>query len=163
MASDATPVYGIPFPRSTDPVNVASDLQVLAEAVETLLSTIPQQLVEQTTDALFQITPLDDMSFYFDGVEDTFEPQYNGVKEEILNPYRVLLTINGLVQTPNFPDYVNLPPIFPEGFVLNTDGTFTFTPIPQSGDTFDARVMPGAIENEKRRQYFEPLNLLMGD
>lgn len=38
MASGATPTYGIPYPVSTDPVDVAGDVQDLAVQVDTLLA-----------------------------------------------------------------------------------------------------------------------------
>ncbi len=164
MATGATTEYNIPYPLPTDPVDVANDIKLLAERVAVLLSIVPAEIVNEVTNDLFQIIPLDDMSFYFDGVTDTFEPQYDGEKVTVTNPYKVLLTINGLIQTPNFEDYVHLPPIEPIGFALNTDGTFTFNPIPQPGDTFDARIMPGAQINEKERKYpFSALNIVMGD
>lgn len=37
MSSGATPVYGLPYPVQTDPVNVAADVQSLATNVETQL------------------------------------------------------------------------------------------------------------------------------
>ena len=40
MASGETPVYDFPYPLSTDPVNVASDIQALAERVEFVLPSI---------------------------------------------------------------------------------------------------------------------------
>lgn len=164
MATGATTEYNIPYPLPTDPVDVANDIKLLAEKVATLFAIVPEEIVQQATNDLFQIIPLDDMSFYFDGVNDTFEPQYDAEKVTVTNPYRVLVTINGLIQTPNFEDYVNLPPIEPTGFYLNTDGTFTFNPIPQPGDTFDGRIMPGALINEKQRKYpFSALNLMMGE
>ena len=40
MASGETPVYDFPYPLSTDPVNVAGDIQELAERIEFVLPTI---------------------------------------------------------------------------------------------------------------------------
>ena len=42
MSSGATPTYGLPYPLSTDPVNVASDIQVLATKLDNDLSEIIQ-------------------------------------------------------------------------------------------------------------------------
>jgi hypothetical protein len=165
MASGATTTYTIPYPLPTDPVDVANDIQLLAQRLESLLSSVPTAIVQQETNNLFQITPLDDMSYYFDGVEDTFSPTYDAEKVSVTNPYRVLMTINGLVQSPNFEDYVNLaPPIMQHGFVLTANGDFKFLSIPQAGDKFDARIMPGALINEKERKYpFDALDLMMGE
>jgi hypothetical protein len=165
MASGSTTTYTIPYPLPTDPVDVANDIQLLAQRLESLLSSVPAAVVQEETNNLFQITPLDDMSYYFDGVEDTFEPRYDASKVSVTNPYRVLMTVNGLVQSPNFEDYVSLaPPIMQHGFVLTSSGDFKFLSIPQAGDKFDARIMPGALINEKERKYpFDALDLMMGD
>lgn len=40
MASGETPVYDLPYPIDTDPVNVAGDIQSLAERIELILPTI---------------------------------------------------------------------------------------------------------------------------
>ena len=165
MASGATTTYTIPYPLPDDQVDVANDIKLLALRLDTLLSTVPAAVVDEATNNLFQITPLDDMSYFFDGVEDTFEPRYDAEKVSVTNPYRVVMTINGLIQSPNFEDYVNLaPPVMQHGFVLTATGDFRFLSIPQAGDKFDARIMPGALINEKERKYpFDPLDLLIGE
>jgi hypothetical protein len=165
MASGSTSTYAIPYPLPDDEVDVANDIKVLAQRVEDLLYYVPAQIVDSVTNNLFQIIPLDDMSYYFDGIEDTFSPTYDSVKVPVTNPYRVMMTINGLVETPNFEDYVNLsPPIMQNGFVLTSTGDFKFLSIPQAGDKFDARIMPGAQINDRERKYpFPALSLMMGD
>lgn len=165
MASGATTTYTIPYPLPNDEVDVANDIRLLALRVDALLSTVPAAVAQESTNELFQIIPLDDMSYYFDGVEDTFEPRYDAEKVSVTNPYRVVLTINGLIQSPNFEDYVNLaPPIMQHGFVLTSNGDFRFLSIPQAGDKFDARIMPGALINDRERKYpFGPLEIVMGD
>jgi len=40
MATGATPTYDLPYPVLTDPVNVSSDIQSLAESIESILPTI---------------------------------------------------------------------------------------------------------------------------
>jgi hypothetical protein len=165
MATGATTEYNIPYPIPSDPVDVASDIRALAERVAILFASVPEEEVQVATNALFQIVPLDDMSRHFDGIEDTFTPRYDNEKVVVTNPYRVIATINGLIQTPNFEDYVSLAPsIDTSGFVLTTEGDFRFLDIPQPGDRFDARIMPGALINEKERKYpLVPINLVMGD
>lgn len=44
MSSGTTAVYSIPYPVPADPVNVASDMQSLAERVDTVLNTIESEL-----------------------------------------------------------------------------------------------------------------------
>jgi hypothetical protein len=40
MATGSTTTYGIPYPLSSDPVNVHEDIQALSEAIETLIATV---------------------------------------------------------------------------------------------------------------------------
>jgi len=164
MSSGSTIEYAIPYPLPDDAVDVANDIRLLAQRIEELFDYIPSQAAQEATNSLFQITPLDNMSYYFDGIEDTFEPRYDATKVSVTNPYRVLMTINGLVQPPNFEDYVNLaPPVMQDGFVLTTNGNFRFLSIPEAGDKFDARIMPGAQINERERTYpFDALDMILG-
>jgi hypothetical protein len=40
MATGSTTTYGIPYPLSSDPVNVHEDIQALSEAIEVLIGTV---------------------------------------------------------------------------------------------------------------------------
>ena len=40
MASGSTPIYDLPYPVLTDPVNVSGDIQSLAEQLEVILPSI---------------------------------------------------------------------------------------------------------------------------
>jgi len=40
MATGSTTTYGIPYPLSSDPVNVHEDIQALSEKIETLIGTV---------------------------------------------------------------------------------------------------------------------------
>ena len=53
MASGETTVYDLPFPVNSDPVNVASDIQALAERIEVILPTLglPYHTLEVTNDS----------------------------------------------------------------------------------------------------------------
>ena len=47
MATGATSIYDLPFPTSTDPVNVHGDIQSLAEQIENVLSNIGTPFISQ--------------------------------------------------------------------------------------------------------------------
>jgi hypothetical protein len=53
MASGETTIYDLPFPVNSDPVNVASDIQALAERIEVILPTLglPYHTLEVTNDS----------------------------------------------------------------------------------------------------------------
>ena len=53
MASGETTVYDLPYPINSDPVNVAGDIQSLAERIEVILPTLglPYHTLEVTNDS----------------------------------------------------------------------------------------------------------------
>ena len=61
MASGETTIYHIPYPVNSDPVDVAGDLQALAERIEVILPTIglPYHTIEVTNDSGVTINKAD--------------------------------------------------------------------------------------------------------
>ncbi len=53
MASGETTIYDLPYPVNSDPVNVAGDIQSLAERIEVILPTLglPYHTIEVTNDS----------------------------------------------------------------------------------------------------------------
>jgi hypothetical protein len=116
-----------------------------------------------TTSSVNEITPIDDMRYQFDGIDSTFVPRYNGEFVTILNPLRILLTLNGTIQTVNFPEYVWGSPLSRDGFMVDSDGNFAFSEPPPAGSTFDGRVMAGTDDNSKTKVYpFRAVDILLG-
>ena len=162
-ASGLTNNYDIPYPLSTDPVNVSGDMTLISERIDELFSTVPQQIVDDAINASFQIIPIDDISLQFDGIENTFVPRYAGEKVAITNPYRVNLFLNGISQKFLEPEYVYMSPMAEYGFMVDYDGNIRFSPIPDPGESFDARVVPGSPITEYRSMYpFSPMDITMG-
>jgi hypothetical protein len=110
-----------------------------------------------------QITPLDDISNYFNGTEYRFTPRYQGIKVSINNPLRLLLTINGIIQRVSFPEYVWGSFFSRDGFMVDSDGYLAFSePVP-AGSTFDARIMAGTTTNSLTTIYpFKATDILLG-
>lgn len=71
MASGETTTYDLPYPVDTDPVNVAGDIQSLAERIEVVLPTIglPYHTIEVTNDSGVSITKADPV--YISGFNST--------------------------------------------------------------------------------------------
>lgn len=71
MASGETPVYDIPYPVNSDPVNVAGDIQSLAERIEVILPTIglPYHTFEVTNNSGVSINKADPV--YISGFNNT--------------------------------------------------------------------------------------------
>jgi hypothetical protein len=61
MASGETTIYDIPYPVNSDPVDVAGDIQALAERIEVILPTIglPYHTIEVTNDSGVTINKAD--------------------------------------------------------------------------------------------------------
>jgi hypothetical protein len=109
------------------------------------------------------ITPIDNMSSYFDGVTNRFRVNYQGVATNVRNPFRLLISVNGVVQTVNTPEYAWQSPIPYDGIFLDTDGFINFSEAPQLGSTFDGRILAGATTSTKTKNYpFRAVDLLIG-
>lgn len=109
------------------------------------------------------IIPLDDLRYTFDGVESRFEPRFQGTKVDLYNPLRLMINLNGTVQTPSYPDYVWQSMLPLDGFMLDSDGWIAFTQVPPAGSTFDGRVMLGPNVNTIGKAYpFKAMDILLG-
>lgn len=109
------------------------------------------------------IIPLDDLTNEFNGTNNRFVPKYQGSQVTISNPYRLLLTINGIIQYIDSPDYVWMSGISRRGFFVDNDGQLQFSEAVPAGSEFDARLMPGAVTTTRTRTYpFKALDILLG-
>ena len=110
------------------------------------------------------IVPLDNISGIFDGVEQRFLPTYQGSKITINNPLRLLITLNGIIQTVGFPETVWLSGYTMDGFYVDSDGYLSFSEVPPAGSTFDGRLMSGPdTQSTYVKTYpFRPIDILLG-
>ena len=109
------------------------------------------------------IVPLDDMRYEFDGINSRFLPKFAGEQIDINNPLRLLLTINGIIQVVDFPEYVWQSMLPREGFMVDSDGYIAYSEVPPVGSTFDARLMLGPNVNSIKKGYpFKAVDILLG-
>jgi hypothetical protein len=109
------------------------------------------------------IIPLDDLRYIFDGVTSRFEPRFQGTLVPLYNPLRLMITLNGVMQTPSYPDYVWQSMLPLDGFMLDSDGWIAFNEVPPAGSTFDGRVMLGPNVNTIGKAYpFKAVDILLG-
>ena len=109
------------------------------------------------------IIPLDDLRYTFDDRESRFEPRFQGEKVNLYNPLRLMINLNGVVQTPSYPEYVWQSMIPLDGFMLDSDGWIAFSQVPPAGSTFDGRVMLGPNVNTVGKAYpFRAMDILLG-
>jgi hypothetical protein len=109
------------------------------------------------------IIPLDDLRYEFNDMDSRFVPKFQGEQVAINNPLRLLVTINGIIQTVDFPEYVWQSMLPREGFMVDNDGYIAFSEVPPVGSTFDARVMLGPNVNSIKKGYpFKAVDILLG-
>ena len=96
MASGETSIYDLPFPLPTDNVNVAGDIQSLAERIEVILPTLglPYHTVEVTNNSGVSISETDPV--YISGFNSTSgKPEISKCDADNLLTFPVI----GLAQT----------------------------------------------------------------
>ena len=109
------------------------------------------------------IIPLDDLRYEFNDMDSRFVPKFQGEQVAINNPLRLLVTINGIIQTVDFPEYVWQSMLPREGFMVDNDGYIAFSEVPPVGSTFDARLMLGPNVNSIKKGYpFKAVDILLG-
>jgi hypothetical protein len=111
------------------------------------------------------IFPLDDISVYFDGSQSRFPLTYEGEQFVVQNPYKLLVTINGILQILGNQEKHWLSLIPSDGYFIDEDGYVQFgEPIPV-GSKFEARYLSGPDQqNAKKSIYpFRAVDIQLGD
>lgn len=127
-------------------------------------STYLTQTAASTTYAPIQdITPFDDLRYQFDGIESRFVPTYQGTQVAITNPLRLLITVNGIVQSIDQSVVVWDSPLKPDGLRVDDDGYLAFSEVVPAGSSFSGRLMPGSSVTAVSTTYpFKAADLLIG-
>lgn len=125
------------------------------------------QGVQGTAGAVSEIQYLDNLQPLFDGVTFRFKPTYRGVHVPIANSFRLMVSLNGIVQRVS-----NQAVTFsvPENDVarynwirVDDDGYIVFSQPPAAGTTFDGRVLVGSTTTALTTTYpFAAADLLIG-
>ena len=111
------------------------------------------------------IMPLDDISPAFDGSQSRFKLTFNGNDFQPENPYKLLVTINGILQILGNQDQHWLSLIPADGYFFDEEGYIQFgEPVP-TGSSFEARYMSGPeTQTVKKSRYpFRAVDILLGD
>lgn len=122
---------------------------------------VDQSITDQNLQSEVRI--LDDVSKYFDGYTSRFLPTYQGVQQTLNNPFNLLITIDGIIQSVGYPDYVWQSPISKIGYRIDSDGYLAFPEAVPVGSTFQARLLPGAVVPTITNAYpFRATDILLG-
>jgi hypothetical protein len=111
------------------------------------------------------IYPLDSLSQLFDGYTSRFKLKFDGVDFIPSNPYKLFITINGIIQILGNQDQHWLSALPSEGYFLDNDGYIQFgEPIP-AGSSFEAKYISGPnTQTVKKSRYpFRATDILLGD
>lgn len=114
-----------------------------------------------------QTYELDDISSSVDGIENTFVPKFNYEKVTVTNPFGLLVTVNGIIQSAyiNNADIVNQSMFLGtnDGYTIDYDGNIKFTESLPMGSEVFARVVAASITPSQAKLYpFNPDALLLG-
>jgi len=122
------------------------------------------QGVQGTAGAVSEIQLLDDLQPSFDGVTFRFRPTYQGAAVSIANSFRLMVSLNGIVQrvSNSYVTWDN--PISRYNWLrVDDDGYIVFSQPPASGTTFDGRVLVGSTTTALTTTYpFLATDLLIG-
>lgn len=109
------------------------------------------------------IVPIDNLTYQFDGIENRFLLTWQGLKQTISNPFRLLVTLNGIIQSVSLPEYVWGTPFSYDGFILDSDGYMSFSEVPPIGTTFVGRIQAGFATSTTTYSYpFKAMDILLG-
>jgi hypothetical protein len=113
--------------------------------------------------AQIEITTIDDLSNYFNGYNSRFLPTYKGLPVTLQNPFNLLLTIDGIIQSVGSPDYVWQSVMPRVGFRIDNDGYIAFPEAIPVGSSFDARVLVGSAITTQTKVYpFKAMDIVLG-
>jgi hypothetical protein len=110
-----------------------------------------------------EVIPIDNLTYVFDGIENRFLLTWQGIKQAITNPFRLLITLNGIIQSVSLPEYVWGTPFSYDGLILDSDGYMSFSEVPPIGTTFVGRIEAGTTVSSTTYSYpFKAMDILLG-
>jgi hypothetical protein len=109
------------------------------------------------------IIPIDNVANQFDGKVNRFPLVYQGAELTVNNPFRLMVTVNGILQPVYTSNYIWDPLFSPDGFFVDSDGYIAFSEVIPPGSTFSGRLMNGSETTTSSTIYpFRPLDILLG-
>lgn len=115
----------------------------------------------------FESYELDDLSSSTNDHENTFIPKFNYETVTITNPFRLMITVNGILQSAfiNNTDSVYQSHFLGSnnGYTIDYDNKIKFTESIPTGSEVVVRVLPVSNTATKKRLYpFKPTDILLG-
>ena len=122
--------------------------------------------MDKVSGLYYDIIELDDFSGAFDGRKVSFKPTYNYKEVVIDNPLKLVLSVNGVLQSAFIKnrEYVWQTGFLGfRGYTVDEYGQIKFSESPPPGSTVNARVFPGPQKNKTSRIYpFKAVDVALG-
>ena len=110
-----------------------------------------------------QVTQLDDISSLFDGRQNRFPLTYQNLPYPVDNPFRLLVFMDGIIQSVYTEEYVFQSPLKKHDFFVDSDGYISFSEIPEPGTIFSGRLMAGQETSFQTTNYpYRPIDIMLG-
>lgn len=118
---------------------------------------------DSVTQSEIEIIPLDDLSPQFNGIQNRFLPTYQSASVAITNPFKLSISINGIIQSVDFPETVWQSMMPRRGFRIDDQGYIAFAgPVP-TGATCNATIVSGPPTTTRTRIYpFKAIDIALG-
>lgn len=137
--------------------------EIFGETLDVITVTTEHLNAQTFGGDFMQVTQLDDISYLFDGLENRFPLTYQGAPYEIDNPFRLLVFMNGVIQSVYTEEYVFQSPFKQFNFFVDDDGYISFSSIPAPGTIFNGRLMTGQETTTQTTNYpFRPIDIMLG-
>ena len=119
------------------------------------------------TLSAFESFEVDDLSSATNGIDNTFTPTFNYSNVTITNPFRLMITVNGILQSAfiNNTDFVYQSNFLGSnnGYTLDSDNNIKFTESIPTGSDIVVRVLPVSNTPTRIKYYpFKPTDILLG-
>ena len=147
----------------TTNTGLTADLQQWTNSSGTALAKVDYFGNISANNMQLEVVPIDNLTYQFDGIENRFLLTWQGLKQTISNPFRLLVTLNGIIQSVSLPEYVWGTPFSYDGFILDSDGYMSFSEVPPVGTTFVGRIQAGTTVSSTTYSYpFKAMDILLG-
>ena len=129
----------------------------------TVLARVDQSGNISAANMQLEVIPIDNLTYQFDGIQSRFPLNSKGLLQAVLNPFRLLITLNGIIQSISLPEYVWGTPFSHDGLILDSDGYMAFSEVPPVGTNFVGRVQAGTTVSSTTYSYpFKAMDILLG-
>jgi hypothetical protein len=109
---------------------------------------------------------LDDVSYAIDGYSNTFYLTYNQSAVTIVNPFQIMVTVNGAIQPAFLYNYdtvwLSNTLTASKGYTIDATGRLKFADCPPTGAQIMIRTVVSGISQSAKIYPFKPIDIMLG-